>query len=137
MMNRAGFLTRILAALGVGAVATLAGSPVMARSIKSRVVPSSPPAPPCPRCGGTGMIPVEGSAGDMSMVLGHRTGYLPDPSSVPIYMSRACPKCSWTPDEYTEKHPVYGKPFIKAEDFDKLQREINRDLARQLDRYGR
>ena len=52
-MTRAGFLTRIVAALGVGAVATTASATEMADLEGTSVVPSSPPAPPCELCQGT------------------------------------------------------------------------------------
>lgn len=49
--------------------------------------------PVCPRCYGEGVIPVEGSAGDMSRVMGHaESGMIPEP--VEVYMNRPCPFCA-------------------------------------------
>ncbi len=48
----------------------------------------------CPRCGGTGLIPLKGSKGDMSPWMGHRAdGIIPAGPEIDAYSSVACPLC--------------------------------------------
>ena len=107
-MKRIGFITRIMAALGVGAFF----NPVEAEVSVSELG-SSPPAPPCPKCGGIGEIIVETLGHKGVITLAEGTG-LPVPYGA-LYESHPCPRCS-----------VYGKSVIEAEGLDELQRHKNR-----------
>lgn len=80
--------------------------------------------PPCPRCGGTGVIPVAGSLGDMSRYLGYRSdGSIPSSEGL-VYEDRPCPRCS----------DVFGRSLVDNEDLIQLQREKNRLMTAKMDR---
>jgi len=111
-MKRRGFLARVLAALGVGAFAA-AEPKQLGATVRRR---ASPPAPPfCSRCGGSGEIPVRGSLGDFSRVMGHREdGLIPDSRGL-VYERRPCPPCTprWKPVRLKSKSYVVDERLAK------------------------